>query len=177
MLPLFTVTAVVTTILAIFSSLQGDPKRCDGCFINPLYVRLQFQHSNPALSKRYSIFSVQLAHRRNSLQKLNGIPVIFIPGNAGNYKQARNFVSVSNRVFNWELQRHGNGQENNDVKCIDLFALETGYELSAFDPISLKYQALYLIEAIDYILNLYDSGINKPSQVVLIGHSVLYNFR
>lgn len=93
---------------------------------------------------------------------------MFIPGNAGNYKQVRSFITVTDRVFNWEREM------GNNVARIDLFAIETKDELSAFDPSALNNQAIYINEALEFILRQYKAASipTLPQQVVLVGHSM-----
>ncbi|KAI8903193.1 hypothetical protein EDD86DRAFT_250600 [Gorgonomyces haynaldii] len=140
-------------------NLGIDPKRCDGNYIQPWYLPQPFVSSNPRLQQRYSLF---LSRDKLSTLKLNGLPVLFIPGNAGNYKQVRSFGAVAQRVKLWEKT----------VPNMDIFTIDTKYELSAFDPQFLMDQAFYCNEAIEYILGLYNNTGHTPEAVYVVGHSM-----
>lgn len=146
-----------------------------GHYIQPVYFKQNFTHSSIKLSQRYSLY---LARNNERKVILSGFPVLFVPGNAGNYKQVRTFIPVANRIFDWE--RH----LKHNVERMDVFAgytllmsVETRDELSAFDPVHLHNQALYISGAIDYILDLYKAKkANRPTTIVLIGHSMGLTF-
>lgn len=94
--------------------------------------------------------------------KLTGAPVLFLPGNAGSYKQARSLGSVALRkAENVEGGLHFN-----------VFTVDFNEELVALYGGSLLRQTHFLHESIKAILRLYKHLKTPPQSVVLVGHSM-----
>lgn len=94
--------------------------------------------------------------------KLTGAPVLFLPGNAGSYKQARSLGSVALRkAENMEGGLHFN-----------VFTVDFNEELVALYGGSLRRQTHFLHESIKAILRLYKHLKTPPQSVVLVGHSM-----
>lgn len=94
--------------------------------------------------------------------KLTGAPVLFLPGNAGSYKQARSLGSVALRkAENLERQIH-----------LNVFTIDFNEELVALYGGSLRRQTQFLHESIKAILRLYKDRPDPPTSVVLVGHSM-----
>ncbi|XP_037646873.1 GPI inositol-deacylase [Sebastes umbrosus] len=94
--------------------------------------------------------------------KLTGAPVLFLPGNAGSYKQARSLGSVALRkAENMEGGLHFN-----------VFTVDFNEELVALYGGSLLRQTHFLHESIKAILRLYKHLKTPPQSVVLVGHSM-----
>uniref|UniRef100_A0A8C9V108 GPI inositol-deacylase n=1 Tax=Scleropages formosus TaxID=113540 RepID=A0A8C9V108_SCLFO len=94
--------------------------------------------------------------------KLRGAPVLFLPGNAGSYKQARSLGSVALR----KAEDMGNRIH------LNVFTVDFNEELVALYGGSLRRQTLFLYESIKAILKLYKDQSNPPCSVVLVGHSM-----
>ncbi|XP_067638402.1 GPI inositol-deacylase isoform X3 [Eurosta solidaginis] len=92
--------------------------------------------------------------------KLNGAPVIFVPGNGGSYKQVRSLASVA--------LKKGIGTSVN----LDYYTVDFNEELSALFGNYLERQTQYLKECIEVVLRLYASKGILERKVVLIGHSM-----
>uniref|UniRef100_A0A3Q1I2Y5 GPI inositol-deacylase n=1 Tax=Anabas testudineus TaxID=64144 RepID=A0A3Q1I2Y5_ANATE len=94
--------------------------------------------------------------------KLTGAPVLFLPGNAGSYKQARSLGSVALRkAENMEGGLHFN-----------VFTVDFNEELVALYGGSLLRQTHFLHESVKAILRLYKHLKIPPQNVVLVGHSM-----
>uniref|UniRef100_A0A8C1UF51 GPI inositol-deacylase n=1 Tax=Cyprinus carpio TaxID=7962 RepID=A0A8C1UF51_CYPCA len=94
--------------------------------------------------------------------KLTGAPVLFLPGNAGSYKQARSLGSVALRKA-----------ENLDRRIhMNVFTIDFNEELVALYGGSLRRQTQFLHESIKAILRLYKDRPDPPTGVVLVGHSM-----
>uniref|UniRef100_A0A3P9HDF6 GPI inositol-deacylase n=1 Tax=Oryzias latipes TaxID=8090 RepID=A0A3P9HDF6_ORYLA len=94
--------------------------------------------------------------------KLTGAPVLFLPGNAGSYKQARSLGSVALRKA-----------ENVDGGLhLNMFTVDFNEELVALYGGSLFRQTHFLHESIKAILRLYKHLKTPPQSVVLVGHSM-----
>uniref|UniRef100_UPI0037E990AE GPI inositol-deacylase n=1 Tax=Semicossyphus pulcher TaxID=241346 RepID=UPI0037E990AE len=94
--------------------------------------------------------------------KLTGAPVLFLPGNAGSFKQARSLGSVALRkAENMEGGLHFN-----------VFTVDFNEELVALYGGSLLRQTHFLHESMKAILRLYKHLKTPPQSVVLVGHSM-----
>uniref|UniRef100_A0A7E4WAR9 GPI inositol-deacylase n=1 Tax=Panagrellus redivivus TaxID=6233 RepID=A0A7E4WAR9_PANRE len=92
-------------------------------------------------------------------QKVTGLPVIFVPGNAGSSQQSRSIGSLlQNKTEMWYSKFHFN-----------VFTLHFNHEFSGLSADYIPRQANYLEKAIDYIWNMYKK---PPPGIVLIGHSM-----
>ena len=106
MIQIVSVASSAILLLALWSHLYVGigPKYCDGNYIQPHYSEISLPKSSP----RYALFRTS-----NHPGATNtGVPVLFIPGNAGNHRQARSLVAVLDRIRIWESQ---------DIR-LDLFA-------------------------------------------------------
>ncbi|XP_061548382.1 GPI inositol-deacylase isoform X2 [Phycodurus eques] len=94
--------------------------------------------------------------------QLFGAPVLFLPGNAGSYKQARSLGSVALR----KAERAEGGLHFN------VFTVDFNEEMVALYGGSLWQQTHFLHESIKAILKLYKHLKTPPQSVVLVGHSM-----
>ncbi|KAI9331133.1 GPI inositol-deacylase PGAP1-like protein, partial [Zopfochytrium polystomum] len=90
----------------------------------------------------------------------SGVPVLFIPGNAGSSHQARSLGRILATL------------RGSDGLSFDLFTVDTREELTAFDVDLIVDQSAYVNEAIKYILTLYAGGHRRPDSVIIVGHSM-----
>lgn len=109
--------------------------------------------------------------------QLNGIPVLFIPGNAGSYKQVRPIAAEAaqhfQRIHSWKSNDPGR-------RNLDFFTVDFNEDITAFHGQTLLDQAEYLNEAVRYILSLYsdpyrasrEAELPDPSSVIILGHSM-----
>jgi len=111
--------------------------------------------------------------------QVKGIPVLFIPGNAGSYKQVRPLAAEAAVYFHENLS--GDEQAlRNGKRPLDWFSVDFNEDITAFHGQTMLDQAEYLNEAVAYILSLYHnpdrslrgSELPDPSSVVLVGHSM-----
>lgn len=119
-----------------------------------------------------------LNHQANSLQ-VKGVPVLFIPGNAGSYKQSRCLAFEAAQYYHNHIQQNPDALKNG-MTSLDFFAVDFNEDFSAFHGQTILDQAEYLNDAVAYILSLYhdprrsqrDPGLPDPSSVILVGHSM-----
>uniref|UniRef100_T1JLC1 GPI inositol-deacylase n=1 Tax=Strigamia maritima TaxID=126957 RepID=T1JLC1_STRMM len=91
----------------------------------------------------------------------DGIPVLFIPGNAGSYKQVRSLASVAYRM-SVKYSFHFN-----------YFSVDLNEEYSALYGLTLQAQTEFVHASIKRILKLYQtSKTSSPCSVILVGHSM-----
>lgn len=92
-----------------------------------------------------------------------GVPVLFIPGNGGSYKQVRSFGSITLRM----------GEESHSSKHLNFFTINFNEELSGLFGPMLQQQTEFLYECIVAIKNLYQRELRKDVHLILIGHSIV----
>ncbi|EXJ82463.1 hypothetical protein A1O3_06276 [Capronia epimyces CBS 606.96] len=183
---------LITTALALLSlslivrsslKLQVDPQGCVMSMMSPTYIKLSgFDSEHSRFATKYSLY----LYREEGVDDytpdnigLSGAPVLFIPGNAGSYKQVRSLSSEASRYYH-NVLRHDANAIKGGVRPFDFFTLDFNEDLSAFHGQTLLDQAEYVNEAVAYILSLYhdanrlrrDPQLPDPNAVVLIGHSM-----
>ncbi|OBS66138.1 hypothetical protein A6R68_05322, partial [Neotoma lepida] len=105
------------------------------------------------LTKRYPAYELYLYGegsyaKEHKILPLTGIPVLFLPGNAGSYKQVRSIGSIALRKA-----------EDIDFKYhFDFFSVNFNEELVALYGGSLQKQTKFVHECIKTILKLYKSS-------------------
>lgn len=146
--------------------LGYEENRCSMTYMfeYPEYRRVQLPRRVARLYPAYGLYLYGegvYAQETRGL-KLSGAPVLFLPGNAGSYKQARSLGSVA--------LRKAEGLEG-DVH-FNVFTIDFNEELVALYGGSLLRQTRFLHESIKAILRLYKEHPDPPTSVVLVGHSM-----
>ena len=127
---------------------------------------------------RYAALAVVSMCSTHPLQ-VKGVPVLFIPGNAGSYKQVRPIAAEAAQYFH-ETVQHDAAALKAGTRSLDFFTVDFNEDITAFHGQTLLDQAEYLNEAVAYILSLYhdprrssrDQDLPDPSSVILLGHSM-----
>lgn len=152
--------------LAIWFSFVGHQIDTDTCVVPRMWVAyapiegLTEEHSR--LAQKYSLYLVKSTPYDIPLPvRPSGVPVLFVPGNAGSYRQIRS-ISATCLELN---EQYGSAD-------IDFFALDFNEAYSALHGRTLLDQAEYLNDAIGYILNMYRDNGQDVSSVILLGHSM-----
>ncbi|KAM0199594.1 hypothetical protein ACHAPA_006905 [Fusarium lateritium] len=171
--------ALLMSILRSLVTSQLDPKGCRMSYMRPSYVRFtEFDTEHTRFATKYSLY----LYREQGVEpvdKLLGIPVLFIPGNAGSYKQVRPIASEAANYFHNNLQ-HDHGALDAGIRSLDFFTVDFNEDITAFHGQTLLDQAEYLNEAVRYILSLYsdpqrttrDGHLPDPTSVIVLGHSM-----
>ncbi|KAM4064761.1 PGAP1-like protein [Hirsutella rhossiliensis] len=182
LLVLVTAGLGVAILFAILRSLlrhHVEPKGCRMSYMRPSYMHFSsFDTEHTRFATKYSLY----LYREQGIDddnKLHGIPVLFIPGNAGSYKQVRPIAAEAANYFHDALRQDGVSMEAG-VRNLDFFTVDFNEDITAFHGQTLLDQAEYLNEAIRYILSLYsdpqradrDSQLPDPTSVVILGHSM-----
>ncbi|RWS27273.1 GPI inositol-deacylase-like protein [Leptotrombidium deliense] len=89
------------------------------------------------------------------------IPVLFVPGNGGSYKQVRSFGSIALRMADESLSSYN----------FDFFTINFNEELSGLSGDLLIGQTEFLYECIEAIKKLY-MKVGRRVSLIVIGHSV-----
>ncbi|KAI0459676.1 PGAP1-like protein-domain-containing protein [Xylaria acuta] len=171
--------ALLVSIVYSSTNLQCDPKGCRMSWMSPSFVHFSdFDTEHTRFASKYSLY----LYREQGIEhgpKVRGIPVLFIPGNAGSYKQVRSIASESARYFHEAL--HSNGATaKSGIKSLDFFTVDFNEDFTAFHGQTMLDQAEYINEAIRYILSLYldpqkserDPNLPDPASVIILGHSM-----
>ncbi|KAF2719316.1 PGAP1-domain-containing protein [Polychaeton citri CBS 116435] len=169
----------LATIVNSFLTLQKDPKGCAMSFMMPSFSRYSdFDTEHTRFASKYSLY----LYREGGVDldtRVKGIPVLFIPGNAGSYKQVRPIAAEAAHHFHDVLREDGSAIANGK-RPMDFFSVDFNEDITAFHGQTLLDQAEYLNEAIAYILALYhnpqrslrEPGLPDPKSVIIIGHSM-----
>jgi glycosylphosphatidylinositol deacylase len=148
-------------------------------WMSPSFVRFSdFDTEHTRLASKYSLYLYREQGIENG-PKVAGIPVLFIPGNAGSYKQVRSIASESARYFHDTLHLDAVATKSG-LKNLDFFTVDFNEDFTAFHGQTMLDQAEYVNEAIRYILSLYldpqkferDPDLPDPSSVIILGHSM-----
>ncbi|XP_028847097.1 GPI inositol-deacylase isoform X2 [Denticeps clupeoides] len=146
--------------------LGFEENRCSMTYMfeYPEYRRIPLPRRVSRLYPAYGLYLYgegSYAQETRSL-KLSGAPVLFLPGNAGSYKQARSLGSVA--------LRKAEGMDGG--VHLNVFTVDFNEELVALYGGSLRRQTLFLHECIKAVLRLYKHRPDPPKGVVLVGHSM-----
>nr|POE85387.1 gpi inositol-deacylase [Quercus suber] len=170
---------LLLTIIRSFITLQLDPKGCAMSYMMPSFVHFpDFDTEHTRFASKYSLYLYREG-RMDEDTRVKGIPVLFIPGNAGSYKQVRPIAAEAAHYFHDVLR--GNSVALGDGKRpLDFFTVDFNEELTAFHGQTLLDQAEYLNEVVAYILALYlnphrslrEPGLPDPKSVMILGHSM-----
>ncbi|KAK4055661.1 GPI inositol deacylase [Microbotryomycetes sp. JL201] len=113
----------------------------------------------------------------DSALQLSGTPVIFVPGNAGSFRQVRSLASAASRAW-FEVPgfRRKGVSSRDGARSLDFFTIDYNDDFSAFHGQTLLDQAEYLADSIRYILSLYHqkNSLNRPdpTSVIVVAHSM-----
>jgi len=162
-----------------FHHRQLDPKGCAMSYMRPTFIHLpDFDTEHSRLASKYSLYLYREAGVDED-PNVNGIPILFIPGNAGSYKQVRPFAAEAALYFQDNLAADAQALRNGK-RQLDFFTVDFNEDITAFHGQTLIDQAEYLNEAVSYILSLYtdparsarDTSLPDPTSVILLGHSM-----
>uniref|UniRef100_A0A8C3KY18 GPI inositol-deacylase n=1 Tax=Chrysolophus pictus TaxID=9089 RepID=A0A8C3KY18_CHRPC len=116
---------------------------------------------------RYPAYELYLYGEGNYAEEnknliLTGIPILFLPGNAGSYKQVRSLGSIALRKA-----------EDLDFKYhFNFFSVNFNEELVALYGGTLQRQTKFVHECLKVILKLYKGQEFAPTSVAIVGHSM-----
>ncbi|KAL1918933.1 uncharacterized protein VTP21DRAFT_2314 [Calcarisporiella thermophila] len=172
--------ALLAVILDSFLHHLRDREGCASSYMRPRYIRqAEFDSERTRFAGKYTLY----LYRESGYDvgdEPSGIPVLFIPGNAGSYKQMRSIAAEAAIHFFQLAGEHKEAQES-ELLNLDFFTVDFNEELTAFHGNSLLEQAEYLNDAIQYILTQYPQGrraslanrvLPDPTSVIVVGHSM-----
>lgn len=170
---------LLLVVIHSFLNRQLDPKGCKMCWMRPSFTRFSdFDTEHTRFASKYSLY----LYREGGVDedtRVKGVPVLFIPGNAGSYRQMRPIAAEAAHYFH-DVLREDDNAIRGGKRPLDLFTVDFNEELTAFHGQTLLDQAEYLNEAVAYILALYhnpqrsrrDPSLPDPKSVIVLGHSM-----
>ncbi|XP_029461920.1 GPI inositol-deacylase [Rhinatrema bivittatum] len=160
-------TLLCLVLVGVWDLFFGsEENRCSMTYMfeYPEYLKIKLPKR---ISSRYPSYELYLYGEgvyaeENTKLVLTGIPILFLPGNAGSYKQVRSLGSIALRKA-----------ENIDLKFhFDVFSISFSEELVALYGGSLQKQTRFVYECVKAILQLYKGQDFAPHSVAIIGHSM-----
>ncbi|KAM1357680.1 hypothetical protein ACFX1Q_044741 [Malus domestica] len=161
----------------LYDLLKPVSNGCIMTYMYPTYVPIPT--TTPVSPAKYSLYLYHEGWKKidfeEHLKKLSGVPVLFIPGNGGSYKQVRSLAAESDRGYQaGPLERTyyqeayltpEEGGEEIDVTSfklpnrydsrLDWFTVDLEGEHSAMDSAILEEHAEYVVNSIHRILDQY----------------------
>ncbi|XP_054168132.1 GPI inositol-deacylase-like isoform X2 [Oppia nitens] len=163
-------TLLLMTVFAVFVigiidySLITEKNGCEMTFMFqfPQFILIPFTHRLSQKYPNYNLYAYGEGYYAQSLRDgdFDGVPVVFVPGNRGSYKQVRSLGSVALRMSDKYSTFHFN-----------YFTVDLNEEYSGVNSIQLQSQTQFLKECIIKIVDLYDQR-GRNVTLVLIGHSI-----
>ncbi|XP_073019053.1 uncharacterized protein [Primulina eburnea] len=196
--------AVSIGLTGLYGLLKPISNGCVMTYMYPTYIPISMPEN--VSSTKYGLYLYHEGWKKidfyEHLKNLNGIPVLFIPGNGGSYKQVRSLGAESDRAYQngpLELDFYqdfpyledeldanltGNMLPNQYTSMLDWFAVDLEGEHSAMDGRILQEHSEYVVYAIHRILDQYKESQDArakegaalsgslPKSVILVGHSM-----
>lgn len=164
-------------LAALIGLLKPIKNGCTMTYMYPTYIPISVTDGSTPPG-RYGLYLYHEGWRKidfkEHVSKLSGVPVLFIPGNAGSYKQVRSVAAESDRAFQGgPFERtfyqeaslfRGEGEDTESVEYdlssqytnrLDWFAVDLEGEHSAMDGRILEEHTEYVVYAIHRILDQY----------------------
>jgi hypothetical protein len=117
-----------------------------------------------------------------------GIPVLYIPGNSGSYKQVRSFGAEAYRGFFGSAFYPSNGldellgrdgpEDGKNKNSLDFWTVDFNEELSGLSGHLLENQIDYVLDCIKFLNILYAKKFKprfetgREASIILVGHSM-----
>lgn len=155
----------------------ADAPECRTVSMYPSYARIRsFDKTHTRFASKYSLWLYREQGKDTipkkegeGFQALDGIPILFIPGNAGSYRQVRSIAAETSVLW---FDPNINVVDNPKQKNYDFFAADFNEDFLAFHGRTILDQAEYLNDAVAFILLLYAHNENPPTSLILMGHSM-----
>ncbi|CAL9733620.1 GPI inositol-deacylase [Monosporozyma servazzii] len=156
-----------------------DSQQCRPIWMYPSYARIDgFDTRFTPLAHKYHLYLYREQGKDkeplngNEIQ-LDGVPVLFIPGNAGSFKQSRSIAAEAANIY-FESKDILDNQVN--TRNLDFFTADFNEDFTAFHGQTMLDQAEYLNDAISYIISLYEESntydMPLPESVIIVAHSM-----
>lgn len=169
--------SLITQLYLSGGHTGADAPECRPVSMYPSYARIRsFDETHTRFASKYSLWLYREQGKDkipekegDGFQVLDGIPILFIPGNAGSYRQIRSIAAETSVLW---YDPNINVVDNPKQKNYDFFAADFNEDFLAFHGRTILDQAEYLNDAVAFILLLYAHTENPPTSLILIGHSM-----
>lgn len=172
-----------------FVPFEGsDSPSCRGIYMYPSYAKLNDMDSfqQTRFAKKYHLY----LYREQKVDPtpisstneilLDGVPVLFIPGNAGSFKQGRSIAAQAANYYFSDNDQSLLSLEDYNKKNLDFFTLDFNEDFTAFHGQTMLDQAEFVNDCIKFILSLYQTSKGTkaekygplPTSVIIVGHSM-----
>ncbi|XP_020531199.1 uncharacterized protein LOC18447579 isoform X1 [Amborella trichopoda] len=176
-------------LAALYGLLKPVPNGCNMTYMYPTYIPISTPPN--VSSEKYGLFLYHEGWKKinfsEHLTKLSGVPVLFIPGNGGSYKQVRSLAAESDRAYQggpleptfyqdaaFTPEEGGNDISSRDLEnfippnqypcMLDWFAVDLEGEHSAMDGRILEEHTEYVVYAVHRILDQYQESRDARSK-------------
>lgn len=162
----------------LLSPKEGaDAGQCREVSMFPSFARIRsFDQSHTKFASKFSLYLYREQgkdpipeNENEGFRTLDGIPALFIPGNAGSYRQMR---SIAAEISNLYYDDNIHVVSNPNARNFDFFGADFNEDFTAFHGRTMLDQAEYLNEAIRFILLLYQNTPNPPTSILILAHSM-----
>ncbi|KAJ8750106.1 hypothetical protein K2173_014021 [Erythroxylum novogranatense] len=173
-------------LLALYGLLKPISNGCVMTYMYPTYIPISTTGDDGSTSApgKYGLYLYHEGWKKINFKEhvkgLNGVPVLFIPGNGGSYKQVRSLAAESDRAYqggpleqSFYLEAFLTAEEggattdiadfqlpNQYASRLDWFAVDLEGEHSAMDGRILEEHTEYVVYAIHRILDQYKESHN-----------------
>lgn len=178
---------IILTLLSYIAQPVGpDKPSCRPVWMYPSYARIKaFDESYTLYAKKYSLYLYREqgkdhipeekqgdgdANTSNAKVQLHGLPVLFIPGNAGSFRQARSIAARTSELYHEQVGKQEGGSDS--MIGLDFFTADFNEDFTAFHGRTMLDQAEFANEAVKFILELYSNSPKSPKSVIIIAHSM-----
>ncbi|PRP74622.1 hypothetical protein PROFUN_03544 [Planoprotostelium fungivorum] len=176
------ISITIVSVLGLLALLAGtvqvttwglEPNYCAMTFMFPNFVLVSEVHESRrrGICDKYGLYlyleGYGWRNPEEKLRELTGVPVLFIPGNAGSHRQVRSLGAESHNIYTQFASSFPNH--------LDVFAVDFEEELSALSGDLLKQHSWYVNHCVARILELYTQNTAlslQPQSVILVGHSM-----
>ncbi|KAK9699896.1 hypothetical protein RND81_08G202300 [Saponaria officinalis] len=178
--------STLIAVIGMFGLLKPVKNRCTMTYMYPTYIPISLPKN--LSSSKYGLYLYHEGWKKidfdEHVKQINGVPVLFVPGNGGSYKQVRSLAKESywaytNGPREQSLYKEASlspEEEKSDVDAtkfslpsqyasmLNWFAVDLGGEHSAMDGRILEEQAEYVVYAIHRILDLYKESYDARAK-------------
>ncbi|TMW66240.1 hypothetical protein Poli38472_004005 [Pythium oligandrum] len=160
LLPLLAALSLVLSAVYVADLLKtsAHASGCEMTYSWPVYTPVA---TKALRHHKFALYTIHIQRRREAL---TGVPVLFLPGHMGSYKQGR---SITKHLTDL------------DAELFDVFAIDFQEQLTALNGRFVEDQAVYVNDAIRAILKMYQKQKNTggkkrrvPESVIVVAHSM-----
>ncbi|KAL8227164.1 hypothetical protein R6Q57_016996 [Mikania cordata] len=170
------ILSIGITLVSVYDLLKPISNGCKMTYMYPTYIPISAADNSS--SSKYGLYLYHEGWKQidfnEHIKQLSGVPVLFIPGNGGSYKQVRSLAAESDRAYQGGppepmmykeaslVSKEGVEMDETDApifsqykRRLDWFAVDLEGEHSAMDGQILKEHTKYVVLAIHMILDQY----------------------